>query len=239
MRTPAPELAGAGGGVARGAVAVRAVSMRTGVSTGGTLGRAAGGGQENEQLEALHEKERVRVWAGRRAERTPRARRPLRTNTARGPPQRKCRTWIAPLPNAPWASSVTRTCTTVRRTCITRQGGAELQPARLVGGSTRAPTRATTAGTRRVIERDPATREDFRRPFPRRLTVSALGAGTYLGDCTDDDDEAYARTLRAAIALGINLIDTASNYRCQRSERVVGRTLRRAVRRRARRVATS
>ena len=105
------------------------------------------------------------------------------------------------------------------------QSAAELQPARLVGGSMRAPTRATTVGTRRVIERDPATREDFRRAFPRRLTVGALGAGTYLGDCTDDDDEAYARTLRAAIALGINLLDTASNYRCQRSERTVGRTL--------------
>jgi aryl-alcohol dehydrogenase-like predicted oxidoreductase len=106
-----------------------------------------------------------------------------------------------------------------------RPSGAELQPARLVSGSTRALTRATTAGTRRVLERDPASREDFRRAFPRRLTVGALGAGTYLGDCTDDDDEAYARTLRAAIALGINLVDTASNYRCQRSERTVGRTL--------------
>src|SRR5947199_9966205 len=94
----------------------------------------------------------------------------------------------------------------------TRQGGAELQPGQLVSGSTRAPTRATTAGTRRATERDPATREDFRRPFPRRLTVSALGAGTYLGECTDDDDEAYERTLRAAVALGINPVDTASNY---------------------------
>src|SRR5947209_5672331 len=106
----------------------------------------------------------------------------------------------------------------------TRQGGADLQPARLVGGTTRVPTRATTVGTRRLMERDSA-RDDFRRPFPRRLTVSALGVGTYLGDCTDDEDEAYGRTLRAAVALGVNLIDTASNYRCQRSERIVGRTL--------------
>src|SRR3954462_15858097 len=105
------------------------------------------------------------------------------------------------------------------------QTGAELQPARLLGGSTRAPSRATTAGTRRGIERDPATREDFRRAFPRRLTVGALGAGTYLGECMDDDDASYARTLRAAVALGVNLVDTASNYRCQRSERIVGRTL--------------
>jgi aryl-alcohol dehydrogenase-like predicted oxidoreductase len=76
-----------------------------------------------------------------------------------------------------------------------------------------------------VLERDPVTREEFRRPFPMRLTVSALGVGTYLGESTDDEDEAYARTLRAAIALGVNLVDTASNYRCQRSERIVGRTL--------------
>jgi aryl-alcohol dehydrogenase-like predicted oxidoreductase len=49
--------------------------------------------------------------------------------------------------------------------------------------------------------------------------------GTYLGDSTDADDSGYALTLRAAVAGGVNLIDTASNYRCQRSERVVGRTL--------------
>lgn len=61
--------------------------------------------------------------------------------------------------------------------------------------------------------------------LPRRLTVSALGLGTYLGDCTDEDDRAYADTVRAAIAGGVNLIDTASNYRCQRSERAVGRAV--------------
>lgn len=49
--------------------------------------------------------------------------------------------------------------------------------------------------------------------------------GTYLGECSDEDDIGYAQTLRAALAEGINLVDTASNYRCQRSERVIGRTL--------------
>ena len=61
--------------------------------------------------------------------------------------------------------------------------------------------------------------------LPQRLTVSTLGVGTYLGECTDADDAAYDALLRAAIAHGVNLIDTASNYRCQRSERVVGRVL--------------
>lgn len=58
--------------------------------------------------------------------------------------------------------------------------------------------------------------------MPRKLVVSALGLGTYLGDCTDADDVAYATTIRAAIASGINVFDTAINYRCQRSERALG-----------------
>jgi aryl-alcohol dehydrogenase-like predicted oxidoreductase len=103
--------------------------------------------------------------------------------------------------------------------------GAGLQLARPARAPAREATRATTTGTRRLAERDAGERADFRRAFPRRLTVSALGVGTYLGDCTDEDDESYARTVRAAIARGVNLIDTASNYRCQRSERVVGRTI--------------
>jgi aryl-alcohol dehydrogenase-like predicted oxidoreductase len=107
----------------------------------------------------------------------------------------------------------------------TRQGATELQPGRPARPAGRDATRATTLGTRRLAERDDGQRPDFRRAFPRRLTVSALGVGTYLGDCTDADDASYAHTLRVAIAEGVNLIDTASNYRCQRSERVVGRTL--------------
>ena len=106
-----------------------------------------------------------------------------------------------------------------------RHGATDLQTVRPTRPARRESTRATTAGTRRVSDRDDGTRPDFRRPFPRRLTVSALGLGTYLGDCTAEDDAGYGHTLRTAIAHGVNLIDTASNYRCQRSERVVGRTI--------------
>jgi aryl-alcohol dehydrogenase-like predicted oxidoreductase len=53
--------------------------------------------------------------------------------------------------------------------------------------------------------------------------------GTYLGDSTDAEDAAYARTVRAAIAAGINVYDTAINYRCQRSERVLGRAFAEAI----------
>ena len=101
----------------------------------------------------------------------------------------------------------------------------DVPPARPARTGVRVSPRATAAGTRRLADRADAARVDFRRAFPRRLTVSALGVGTYLGDCTEADDAGYAQTLRAALVDGVNLIDTASNYRCQRSERVVGCTL--------------
>lgn len=88
---------------------------------------------------------------------------------------------------------------------------------------------ATTPGTRRFAERAPARDDDFRRVLPRKLAVSALGLGTYLGDCTDEDDAAYAAVVHAALAAGVNLFDTAINYRCQRSERALGRALVEAV----------
>jgi aryl-alcohol dehydrogenase-like predicted oxidoreductase len=65
--------------------------------------------------------------------------------------------------------------------------------------------------------------------LPRGLSVSALGVGTYLGDCTDADDAAYTDAVRVAIAAGVNVIDTAINYRCQRSERAVGRAMRECI----------
>ncbi len=88
---------------------------------------------------------------------------------------------------------------------------------------------ATAAGTRRFAGRTADRVPDFHRVLPRDLTVSALGIGTYLGDCTDDDDAAYVRTVRVAITSGVNVLDTAINYRCQRSERAVGRAIGEAI----------
>lgn len=89
---------------------------------------------------------------------------------------------------------------------------------------------ATAAGTRRYQRRFAAARgEEFYRSFLNDLVVSSLGIGTYLGEPTTADDEAYAATVRAAIGAGVNLVDTAINYRCQRSERAVGRVLRMAI----------
>jgi aryl-alcohol dehydrogenase-like predicted oxidoreductase len=88
---------------------------------------------------------------------------------------------------------------------------------------------ATTTGTRRFIARIADMHEDFQRHFPRKLTVSALGIGSYLGDCTDAEDERYRLSVHAAITAGVNVIDTASNYRCQRSERAVGHAVVEAI----------
>jgi aryl-alcohol dehydrogenase-like predicted oxidoreductase len=70
--------------------------------------------------------------------------------------------------------------------------------------------------------------DDFARTFFRRFgdgVASSIGVGTYLGDPTDERDDAYYEAVRTALASGVNVIDTAINYRHQRSERVVGRAL--------------
>jgi aryl-alcohol dehydrogenase-like predicted oxidoreductase len=89
--------------------------------------------------------------------------------------------------------------------------------------------RATPTGTRRFEGRVVGRIAEFQRTLPRDLAASALGMGTYLGDCTDAEDAAYAETVRAAIAAGVNVLDTAINYRCQRSERALGRAVVEAI----------
>ena len=134
-----------------------------------------------------------------------------------------------PLLNVARARSVTRDMHDGMRNRPVRERTAERLSAVRSGTVPAAGTCATPAGTRRLATRHADARTDFRRTLPRRLTVSALGVGTYLGECDDADDEGYGATLRAAIARGVNLIDTASNYRCQRSERAVGQAVENAI----------
>lgn len=88
------------------------------------------------------------------------------------------------------------------------------------------PSRATEAGTTRYAQRHrDRVRDDHFRPGAGGVVLSSIGIGTYLGADTDADDEAYTDAVRTALRSGINVIDTAINYRCQRSERAVGRAL--------------
>jgi len=57
------------------------------------------------------------------------------------------------------------------------------------------------------------------------LGVSSIGIGTYLGDPDAETDADYEAALTAALGGGINLVDTAVNYRFQRSERTIGKVL--------------
>jgi aryl-alcohol dehydrogenase-like predicted oxidoreductase len=63
------------------------------------------------------------------------------------------------------------------------------------------------------------------RPMLGGLAVSSIGIGTYLGEADAATDAAYAAAVRAALRGGINFVDTAVNYRLQRSERVIGKVL--------------
>ncbi len=72
---------------------------------------------------------------------------------------------------------------------------------------------------------------EFARTYFRRYAncvVSSIGLGTYLGDPTDERDDGYREATVEALESGVNVVDTAINYRNQRSERVVGEALREA-----------
>lgn len=63
------------------------------------------------------------------------------------------------------------------------------------------------------------------------LQVSSLGIGTYLGREDAATDDQYRAAVIRALERGVNVIDTAVNYRHQRSERAVGLALRTAIER--------
>ena len=85
--------------------------------------------------------------------------------------------------------------------------------------------RATPEGTARFRDASGAALGHFRQA-PGSLWLSSLGIGTYLGRDDAATDALYAASVRRALQLGLNVVDTAINYRNQRSERAVGAALR-------------
>ncbi|HKO35646.1 MAG TPA: aldo/keto reductase [Pyrinomonadaceae bacterium] len=57
------------------------------------------------------------------------------------------------------------------------------------------------------------------------LWMSSIGVGTYLGQPDEQTDRRYTEAIVRAVELGVNVIDTAANYRFQRSERSIGAAL--------------
>ena len=90
---------------------------------------------------------------------------------------------------------------------------------------------ATAEGTARYRDRFPGLREagHFRRlegvPGAGELWLSSIGLGTYLGEPGAAGDSRYTAAIAHALGSGINLLDTAINYRHQRSERSIGAAL--------------
>jgi aryl-alcohol dehydrogenase-like predicted oxidoreductase len=80
---------------------------------------------------------------------------------------------------------------------------------------------ATHEGTTRYRERFPHGHFSEQ----HGLVLSSIGIGTYLGNADATTDESYTRSIVRAVQLGVNVIDSAANYRFQRSERSIGKAL--------------
>ena len=58
------------------------------------------------------------------------------------------------------------------------------------------------------------------------LHLSSIGMGTYLGQPSEEDDQAVENAVFESVKSGaVNVIDTAINYRAMRSEKSIGRAL--------------
>jgi aryl-alcohol dehydrogenase-like predicted oxidoreductase len=94
---------------------------------------------------------------------------------------------------------------------------------------------ASAEGTARYRDRFPQLRDagHFRQPGnvpgAGNLWLSSIGIGTYLGDTTQAADHAYTEAILSALRSGVNVVDSAINYRHQRSERNIGEAIRQLV----------
>lgn len=83
---------------------------------------------------------------------------------------------------------------------------------------------ATAEGTKRFAEKfSDAASGHFREA--QDLTVSSIGIGTYLGNRDAQTDANYVEAIDKFVESGGNVIDTAANYRFQKSERNIGEAL--------------
>lgn len=84
---------------------------------------------------------------------------------------------------------------------------------------------ATSEGTRKYAARltSATCAGHFREQ--QGLCMSSIGLGTYLGQWDERTDRMYQDAIKRAVELGCNVIDSAINYRFQRSERAIGAAL--------------
>lgn len=85
--------------------------------------------------------------------------------------------------------------------------------------------RATAEGTAKYIKRFAGSLAPGHFRQSQNLWMSTIGLGSYLGNADEQTDEAYRRAVIRAVELGCNVVDSAANYRFQRSERSIGAAL--------------
>jgi aryl-alcohol dehydrogenase-like predicted oxidoreductase len=94
----------------------------------------------------------------------------------------------------------------------------------------RIPGRATREGTHRYAQRFAGRMAAGHfREIAGGVWASSIGIGTYLGKPDSATDRGYTESIVAAVQGGFNVVDSAINYRFQRSERSVGAALKQLV----------
>jgi aryl-alcohol dehydrogenase-like predicted oxidoreductase len=82
---------------------------------------------------------------------------------------------------------------------------------------------ATTEGTKNFMQNSSVNTLNFNN-F-ENLHLSNIGIGTYLGEPDARTDELVKNAVKQSVLSGVNVIDTAINYRAQKAERAVGKAV--------------
>lgn len=82
---------------------------------------------------------------------------------------------------------------------------------------------ASPEGTQKFVKNSGVNEGNFKK-F-QNLLLSNVGIGTYLGEPDAQTDQLVTNAVKRSILLGINVVDTAINYRSQKAERSVGKAI--------------
>ncbi|MCH1607458.1 MAG: aldo/keto reductase [Nitrosopumilus sp.] len=82
---------------------------------------------------------------------------------------------------------------------------------------------ATSEGTQNYMKNSNVNPLNFN-TF-EKLHLSNVGIGTYLGEPDNKTDELVKNAVKQSVLCGVNVIDTAINYRAQKAERSVGNAI--------------
>ena len=82
---------------------------------------------------------------------------------------------------------------------------------------------ATSEGTKSFSKNSQVNLDNFK--IFENLHLSNVGIGTYLGNPDSQTDELVKNAVKQTVLSGVNVIDTAINYRAQKAERSVGKAI--------------